>query len=36
MAQELYQLGYDLENIKILAGGTIRWEELKYPLVASN
>jgi len=32
MAEELYQLGYDRDKIKILSGGSLRWVELKYPL----
>ena len=33
MADELYQLGYDRDKIKVLSGGSLRWVELKYPLV---
>lgn len=33
MAQELYQLGYDRDKIKVLSGGSLRWVELKYPMV---
>jgi rhodanese-related sulfurtransferase len=33
MAEELYQLGYDRDKIKVLSGGSLRWVELKYPLV---
>jgi len=36
IAQELYKLGYDRDKIKILAGGSLRWVELKYPLVSKN
>jgi rhodanese-related sulfurtransferase len=36
MAEELYQLGYDRDKIKVLSGGSLRWVELKYPLVAKN
>ncbi len=32
MAEELYQLGYDRDKIKVLSGGSLRWVELKYPL----
>ena len=32
MAQELYQLGYDRDKIKVLSGGSLRWVELKYPM----
>jgi rhodanese-related sulfurtransferase len=33
VAEELYQLGYDRDKIKVLSGGSLRWVELKYPLV---
>jgi rhodanese-related sulfurtransferase len=33
MAEELYQLGYDRDKIKVLSGGSLRWVELKYPMV---
>ena len=36
IAQELYKLGYDRDKIKVLAGGSLRWVELKYPLVSKN
>jgi rhodanese-related sulfurtransferase len=36
IAQELYKLGYDQDKVKILAGGSLRWIELKYPLVTNN
>ncbi len=36
IAQELYNLGYDRDKIKILSGGSLRWVELKYPLEASK
>jgi rhodanese-related sulfurtransferase len=36
MADELYKLGFDRDKVKILAGGSIRWVELKYPMVKSN
>jgi rhodanese-related sulfurtransferase len=36
MAEELYQLGYDRDKIKVLRGGSLRWVELKYPLVKKN
>jgi len=32
IAQELYKLGYDRDKVKVLAGGSLRWVELKYPL----
>jgi rhodanese-related sulfurtransferase len=33
IAQELYNLGYDRDKVKVLSGGSLRWVELKYPLV---
>jgi len=36
IAQELYKLGYDKDKVKILAGGSLRWVELKYPMVKSS
>jgi rhodanese-related sulfurtransferase len=36
IANELLQLGYEQDKIKILSGGSLRWVELKYPMVASN
>jgi rhodanese-related sulfurtransferase len=36
VAQELYMLGFDRDKLKALAGGSLRWVELKYPMVASN
>jgi len=36
IAQELYNLGYERDKIKILSGGSLRWVELKYPLEASK
>jgi len=32
IAQELYKLGYEREKTKVLAGGSLRWVELKYPM----
>ena len=34
VAQELYDLGYNLDKLRVLSGGSLRWVELKYPLVA--
>ena len=34
MADELYKLGYDRDKVKVLAGGSLRWVELKYPMVS--
>jgi rhodanese-related sulfurtransferase len=31
IAQELYKLGYDKDKVKVLRGGSLRWEQLKYP-----
>ena len=36
VVQELYDLGYDLDKLKVLSGGSLRWVELKYPLVQLN
>ena len=36
IAQELYQLGYDRDKIKVLSGGSLRWVELKYPMVGAK
>jgi rhodanese-related sulfurtransferase len=36
LADELYKLGYDRDKVKVLSGGSLRWVELKYPLVANN
>jgi rhodanese-related sulfurtransferase len=32
MADELYKLGFDKDKVKVLAGGSLRWVELKYPM----
>jgi thiosulfate sulfurtransferase len=31
--QELYDLGYSLDKLRVLSGGSLRWVELKYPMV---
>lgn len=36
IAEELYKLGYDRDKVKVLSGGSLRWVELKYPMVGSN
>jgi rhodanese-related sulfurtransferase len=36
MADELYKLGYDLDKIKALAGGSLKWVEMKYPMIAKQ
>ncbi len=33
IADELYKLGYDRDKIKVLSGGSLRWVELKFPMV---
>jgi len=33
LADEIYKLGYDRDKVKVLAGGSLRWVELKYPMV---
>ncbi len=34
--QELYDLGYELDYLRVLSGGSLRWVELKYPLVKTE
>ncbi len=34
IADELYKLGYDRDKVKVLSGGSLRWVELKYPMVS--
>jgi rhodanese-related sulfurtransferase len=36
MAEELYKLGYDRDKVKVLSGGSLRWVELKYPMVTNK
>jgi rhodanese-related sulfurtransferase len=36
IAQELYKLGYDRDKVKVLSGGSLKWVELKYPMVANK
>jgi rhodanese-related sulfurtransferase len=36
VAEELYKLGFERKNTKVLAGGSLRWVELKYPMVKKN
>lgn len=36
IAQELYKLGYDRDKVKVLSGGSLRWVELKYPLIGKK
>jgi rhodanese-related sulfurtransferase len=33
IADEIYMLGYDRDKVKVLSGGSLRWVELKYPLI---
>ena len=33
VVQELYDLGYDMDKLRVLSGGSLRWVELKYPMV---
>ena len=35
MADEIYKLGYDRDKVKVLSGGSLRWVDLKYPMVAA-
>jgi rhodanese-related sulfurtransferase len=36
VAQELYKLGFDRDKVKVLSGGSLRWVELKYPMVTNK
>jgi rhodanese-related sulfurtransferase len=36
LADELYRLGYDRDKVKVLAGGSLKWVELKYPMVGNQ
>jgi rhodanese-related sulfurtransferase len=36
IAEELFRLGYEREKVKVLSGGSLRWVELKYPMVANK
>jgi hydroxyacylglutathione hydrolase len=36
IADELIKLGYETDKIKVLSGGSLRWVELKYPMVGSK
>jgi len=36
MALELWDLGYNLEKIRVLAEGTLHWAELGYPFTATE
>ena len=36
VADELLDLGYDLDKVSILSGGSLKWVEVKYPMVKDN
>jgi hypothetical protein len=36
MALEMQQLGYDLEDLRVLRGGSLAWEDAGYPMVGSG
>ena len=36
LALELFDLGYDLDMIKILSRGILRWRELGYPVIGAE
>ncbi|HXX43131.1 MAG TPA: rhodanese-like domain-containing protein [Candidatus Acidoferrales bacterium] len=36
MVMEMWELGYDHDKVKALAGGLTRWEQLHYPLVGTD
>lgn len=36
VVQELYDLGYELKYLRVLSGGSLRWVELKYPMVKAQ
>jgi rhodanese-related sulfurtransferase len=36
IAQELFKLGYEREKVKVLGGGSLRWVELKFPMVGKK
>jgi rhodanese-related sulfurtransferase len=36
MANELYKMGFDKDKVKVLSGGSLRWVELKYPMVTNK
>jgi len=33
VVQELYDLGYELDYLRVLSGGSLKWVEMKYPMV---
>jgi rhodanese-related sulfurtransferase len=36
VADELYIMAYDRDKVKALKGGSLRWVQLKYPMVVNN
>jgi rhodanese-related sulfurtransferase len=36
LADEIYKLGYDRDKVKVLAGGSLRWVDQKYPMVPNT
>jgi rhodanese-related sulfurtransferase len=36
IADELFKLGFEREKAKVLGGGSLRWVELKYPMVGKK
>ena len=36
VVQELYDLGYELKYLRVLSGGSLRWVELKYPMIKAQ
>jgi len=36
VADELLMLGYDNDKVSILSGGSLKWVEVKYPMVKNN
>ena len=33
VVNELLDLGYDLDKVSVLSGGSLKWVELKYPMI---
>jgi rhodanese-related sulfurtransferase len=36
VVDELLDLGYDLDKVSVLSGGSLKWVEVKYPMVKRN
>jgi len=36
VADELLELGYDKDKVSVLSGGSLKWVEVKYPMVKNN